>query len=331
MSIRPDEDDTDSDPPASARPPSAAALIALDRLLGHLPSQERMIQAWREVMGAAGNLDFHAVLDFALEHELVRDCDPGNPKAMPVSWINPVDGSDMIWVPAGPFVYGRSDKAATCDGFSLGRWPVTNAQFRRFLDQTGYEPHEAPPDQIAFLAHWRGGAIPAGKERHPVVNVSLLDALAYARWAGLTLPTEWLWEKAARGPEGRTHPWGEAPPGVGTKKLAHVGEPTTVEVGMYCWVRSPYGCEELVGNVSEWTLPVAATEPPGWFPPPWPTIATISETGRPLHGIVRGACFLRTGLATTRSSHRRQLSVTRRNFWTGFRVAALLPCRPGEG
>jgi serine/threonine-protein kinase len=90
-----------------------------------------------------------------------------------------------------------------CDG------PVTNAQFLQFLGASGYSPPENHPEPQYFLRHWREGRIPKGMENHPAVYVSYIDALAYCRWADLTLPTEWLWEKAARGADGRRYPWGE--------------------------------------------------------------------------------------------------------------------------
>ena len=83
-----------------------------------------------------------------------------------------------------------------------------------------------------------------------MVWVSYIDALPYCRWAGLTLPTEWLWEKAARGRDGRPYPWGNA--------LAVGGASANVRcdghspVGSYPRTRTAYGCEDMIGNVSEW-------------------------------------------------------------------------------
>ena len=107
---------------------------------------------------------------------------------------------------------GPDRRPATSPAFSLARYPVTNARFATFLSETGYEPPEKHPNNERFLMHWSNGAPPKGKEDHPVVFVSYVDALAYCRWAGLMLPTEWLWEKAARGADGRIYPWGEAMP-----------------------------------------------------------------------------------------------------------------------
>lgn len=93
--------------------------------------------------------------------------------------------------------------------FHIDRTPVTNAQFKAFIDASGY----APADAHRFLHHWHEGAPVAGSEQQPVVWISLEDARAYAAWAGKRLPREWEWQYAAQGDDGRAYPWGE---GAGT-------------------------------------------------------------------------------------------------------------------
>lgn len=73
--------------------------------------------------------------------------------------------------------------------------PVTNAQYKEFLEATGYKPRF--PEN--FLKHWKNGEIPVGSEQHPVVYVDLDDARAYAKWAGKRLPREEEWQLAAAG------------------------------------------------------------------------------------------------------------------------------------
>ena len=235
----------------------------------------------------------------------------------------------MIWIPPGPFVYGTDDKRATSGGYFLARYPITNQQFQQFLAATDYRPAAGDAERAKFLQSWPSSTSPPkGYERHPVVFVSLIDALHYCRWAGLTLPSEWLWEKAARGAEGRVYPWGDMPPWGSyrkTYKLAWVNENDTCPVGQYAGVRTPFGCEDMVGNVSEWCLP--SDEPPGTE-----TIGTdvdaLLRDGR--LAPVRGACYLRKVMSRMAAAHRRQLSPFRRNQWVGFRPAFLLGQPPQE-
>lgn len=311
-------------PEEAAQFPSAKTIVALEALTKTTADAARSAAAWKLVAGAAANADFHAVLDFAREHELVQACEITDPTAPNLRWTNPVDGSEMVWIPAGKFLYGTEKKSAECAGFSLARYPVTNEQFAKFIADTKYAPPKEHGDNTAFLSHWSKGRPIKGTEKHPVTFVSLFDALEYCKWAGLWLPTEWLWEKAARGPEGRVYPWG---PGASTRgKLAQVGASATSEVGKFKHVRSVYGCEEMIGNVSEWTYPMPPKAAVGTFPPagavpPFPKLADV-------YAIVRGACYLRTSAMSMRSSHQRNLSQTRRNKWVGFRPACLLPVRP---
>src|SRR5262249_28553856 len=139
-------------------------------------------------------------------------------------------------------------------GFSLARHPVTNSQFAKFLKETGYTPPSDHLDPETFLSHWNG-TLPKKLEDHPAVWVSYLDALAYCDWAGLTLPTEGLGEKAARGPDGPPFPWGDRSPirpyGDRSPPLVNVRSKSTCPVGNFARTRSAYGCEDMIGNVSE--------------------------------------------------------------------------------
>lgn len=133
--------------------------------------------------------------------------------------------------------------AVTISPFAIGRHPVTNAEYRKYVEATG-----APPPASWGTARLDGPDL-------PVVGVSWDDAVAYCTWAGGTLPTEAEWELAARGLEGRTFPWGETEP---DDRLAHFAQDWNS--GGPCDVRahpdgaSPFGCEDLAGNVWEWCL-----------------------------------------------------------------------------
>lgn len=313
-------------PEEAARFPSAQTIVKLEALTKTTAGDARSAAAWKLVAGAAANADFHAVLDYAREHELVFACEITDATAPNLRWTNPVDGSEMVWIPGGKFLYGSEKKPAELPGFSLARYPVTNAQFAKFLSESKYAPPKEHGDNTPFLSHWTKGAPPKGKEKHPVTFVSLFDALEYCKWAGLWLPTEWMWEKAARGPDGRPYPWGQSAQLHGSKKLAQVSAQATAEVGKFTHVRSAYGCEDMVGNVSEWAYPMppkAAVSqlPPAGEVPPFPKLADV-------YAIVRGACYLRDSAMSMRCSHQRNLTQTRRNKWVGFRPACLLPVRP---
>src|SRR5262245_4901687 len=122
------------------RPPSADLVSGLRDLLSEGDKKRRGQAAWRLVLQAAGNPDFPVVLDFAFENDLIASCDTAGKLARYTTWVNPIDRSEMVWIPPGPFYIGEDRQPAESKGFSLARFPVTNAQFARFLDDSGYRP-----------------------------------------------------------------------------------------------------------------------------------------------------------------------------------------------
>ncbi len=152
---------------------------------------------------------------------------------------------ELIRIPAGPFLYSEGEQQQTIElpEYWIGRYPLTNAQYKRFVDATG---HDAPK-------HWNGANPPPDKLDHPVVNVDWHDAQTFCDWAELALPTEEEWEKAARGSDGRIWPWGNDPPTAEHCNFnMNVGD--TTPVGRYSpRGDSPYGCADMAGNVWEWT------------------------------------------------------------------------------
>ena len=138
----------------------------------------------------------------------------------------------------------------TIKSFWIDKYPVTNAQFKAFLDATQYHP----VDSSNFLRDWNKGTYPQGWDRKPVTWVSREDALAYAAWAGKRLPHEWEWQYAAQGSDGRAYPWGNQ------WDAMAVPEPDTgrsmrgpSDVSMRPRGASPFGVEDLIGNVWQWT------------------------------------------------------------------------------
>ena len=130
--------------------------------------------------------------------------------------------------------------------FAIDETPVTNAQFKKFLDISGYRPYIA----VNFLKHWIGGEIPEGKEEHPVVYVSLEDARAYAAWAGKRLPREEEWQLAAAGTEGNIYPWGNTL----LQDVCNTNtDGTTTPVKAFPKGVSVYGVWDMCGNTWELT------------------------------------------------------------------------------
>jgi serine/threonine-protein kinase len=201
--------------------------------------------------------------------------------------IDAEDGGQMILVPAGKFLFGPQRREVVLDAFYMDRLPVTNRQFKRFVDVTGYRPEDG--SAARFLAHWSGGAIPAGQEDHPVAYVSWEDACAYATWAGKRLPTEAEWEKAARGVDGRRYPWGQAAPDT---EHANFGRKRrgTVPVGSCPAGASPYGIEDLAGNVWEWCEDV--DDPEFYLNGPVLNPRNTVARGQGDHYVVRGGSWM---------------------------------------
>jgi len=116
----------------------------------------------------------------------------------------------MAYVPAGDFIIGWDEESRevkiNTEAFYVDKYEVTNEDYRKFVDATGHKPPKHPVD--AKYDVWEGNNFSDDLAKHPVVNVSYEDAVAYARWKGKRLPTEVEWEKAARGIDGRLYPWG---------------------------------------------------------------------------------------------------------------------------
>jgi len=160
---------------------------------------------------------------------------------------------DMVLIPAGPFTMGqdgskpKNGPAHEVDlpAYEIDRFEVTNEEFAHFVEQTGYVSYAEENSS----KNWRDAA--EGKPNHPVVYITWNDATAYCEWAGKRLPTEAEWEKAARSDDGRAYPWGDefvAENG----NFYEGGIRGTTAVGSFPAGASPYGVEDMAGNVREW-------------------------------------------------------------------------------
>jgi formylglycine-generating enzyme required for sulfatase activity len=194
------------------------------------------------------------------------------------------DGSPLRLIPGGPFSLGSTAaeiaaaRAMDRDGalFSLGHemprmslilppfyigvYAVTHLQFVRFLNsrrptQQQFNTWVPWPEHIRVCGKSaQRYEVEPGFGQHPAIHLSWYGAADYCEWAGLRLPTEIEWEKAARGEDGRLFPWGNDWDG---KYLRWYGgdrtdDETTAPVDAYPEGRSPYGLFQMAGNVEEW-------------------------------------------------------------------------------
>jgi len=231
------------------------------------------------------------------------------------------DGAPMVVIPAGAFWMGRDDgnddehprHRVELDAYAIDRYEVTNALYQRFVAATNHRaPGLANPNVSENLLRDLTGA------SQPVVGVSWHDADAYCRWAGMRLPTEAEWEKAARGDDGRAYPWGEPwDPSRANSKESGLGR--TAPVGSYPSGVSPYGVHDMAGNVWEWVA--------DWYAKDYYTHGPRRNPTGPDSGswkVLRGGSwgYLPSLLKTTS-----RLSITPdlRNTVVGFRCARGIP------
>lgn len=174
----------------------------------------------------------------------------------------------MVLIPAGEFLMGtdferadaqdRPQHKVTLPAYWVDKYPVTNAQYAKFVAATSHRPP----------SNWKNGKVAQGDLLRPVTLISWYDATAYAKWAGKRLPTEAEFEKAGRGTDARRWPWGNKMEPERLNTYYNVG--STTDVTAYPNGASPYGVMDMAGNVDEWTaddfMPYPGSDaPPGLF------------------------------------------------------------------
>lgn len=251
-------------------------------------------------------------------------------------FLNEKDGTTLIEVNGGTFHMGSSDgrdnekpvHSVTLEKYWIGRSPVTNAQFSRFVEGSQYvtEAERAgkglvivTEGKLQFVngACWSAPSGPGSTANpsHAVVHVSWNDAMAYCQWAGLRLPSEAEWEFAARSSDGRAYPWGA----IWDKSRCHnsVGGDLgstgdSALVGSKPSGASPFGCLDMVGYVWQWTASSYAR-----YPGNNENDYKYGQTNI----VIRGASWHVENAASFRAAYRQTNKPDGRNSVTGFRVA----------
>jgi formylglycine-generating enzyme required for sulfatase activity len=257
---------------------------------------------------------------------------PASPGAvtLPKTEVNPKDGAEMVLVPAGEFLMGSRRGVGSddehpqhkvwLDDYYISKYEVTNEQFAKFVKEKAYITEA---EQAGDRLNWKKLAKP-GLEKHPVVDVSWNDAVAYCAWAGVSLPTEAQWEKAARGTGGREYPWGNSWEGskcnwYGGPKVAGMADMYekrgTTPMGSFPSGASPYGLVDMAGNVWEWCS--------DWYGEDYYKGAPARNPGGPEKGeyrVLRGGSWGDAGEGGIRCALRgRNSPVSRLNYY-GFRT-----------
>jgi formylglycine-generating enzyme required for sulfatase activity len=224
------------------------------------------------------------------------------------------DGMTLLYVPAGEFTMGSSDLSdaqphiVNLDAFWIDQTEVTNAMYAKCVEANQCNPHltNGSNTHPNYFGH-------AEFDNYPVIYVDWNMAKTYCEWAGRRLPTEAEWEKAARGTDQRTWPWGNEPSDTLHNFDSIVGD--TTEVGKYTNGSSPYGAYDMADNVWEWVN--------DWYSNTYYQNSPSSNPLGPDSGYLR---VLRGGggrgvLFYVPSSFRDRVGPTFTSFYLGFRCA----------
>ncbi|MBI1770461.1 MAG: SUMF1/EgtB/PvdO family nonheme iron enzyme [Bacteroidetes bacterium] len=247
-----------------------------------LKSKEGKVDLTKEFGSFEGNIIVQAFQNNQLLDEAILEIKSGEP--ILISSIEKTSEAisipqGMVKIPSGRFTYhsthgdefirypnDQEGKTFDMPGFFMDKFPVTNKQFKEFLDASQYIPN----DTANFLKHWKKRNIPRGQENYPVVYVSYEDARAYAQWAGKRLPTEIEWQYAAQTSKNNEWPWKQTKPVTRKEEavtetltvfslegidptLCNLGDGKLYPVGSYPAGANSFGLQDLVGCVWQMT------------------------------------------------------------------------------
>jgi formylglycine-generating enzyme required for sulfatase activity len=258
-------------------------------------------------------------------------------------------GMHFVHVPAGTFTMGslpdvgqdneRPAHEVALDAFWIGQTEVTNAQYRLFVEAGGYADETLwtpegwqwrTDNNITQPARWDDSTW--NQLDHPVVGVSWYEATAYTAWLaqetglGVRLPSEAEWERAARGDDGRSYPWGNAFDGTRLNycdvnceqdwkdSTVDDGYALTAPVGSYPDGASPYDALDMAGNVWEWVT--------DWYDARYYAVSPVQNPMGPASGearVVRGGSWFGSDRGV-RAAARNGYDPPARYYGLGFRV-----------
>jgi len=278
-------------------PGPSAALTQAEQELKALEKQERQVEAQQKLAAVQQEIERKKQQIEEKKNAPIQEARVRPPSAPGQTGRESTgqDGARMALVPAGDFLYGNDQQRLTLPAFYMDQYELTTTRYAKFMQATG----RAAPQYWATV-------VPVSYGDRPVVGVDWHDADAYCRWAGKRLPTEQEWEKAARGTDGRTYPWGNEEP---TQSLASYdwdgkrtwqGYATLATVESYDSGKSPYGIYNMAGNVWEWTS------------------SDYDSSGK--SKVFRGGSWTSHALYL-RSSDRYWYTATNRHYLNGFRCA----------